>query len=77
MKGRRVYFIFVALFFAALLDAYFWTHVFSGDNQLWCPTNNPRQIGCYSDFGLAATLAIGIIAVLAGLAARFVSRWKA
>ena len=73
MKDRRIYFVYVALVIAALLDLYFWSHVLSGDNRYGCSTGNPRRIGCDSDFGLALTIAIGIIAVLAGLVVRFIS----
>jgi len=76
MKDRRIYFVFVALFFAALLDLYFWSHVLSGDNRYGCSTSNPRHVGCDSDLGLALTIAIGIVAVLVGLVARFISLRK-
>ena len=76
MKGRRAFLIFIALFFAALIDLYFWSHVFSGDNRMWCSTN-PRNFGCPSDLGLALTIGIGILAILAGFAARFFARWRA
>ena len=74
MNDRRAYFVFVALFLAALLDLYFWSHILGGDDRYGCATINPRQIGCSSDLGMAITIAIGIVAVLAGLVARFISR---
>jgi hypothetical protein len=73
MKDRRIYFIFVALFFAALLDLYFWSHVLAGDNRYGCSTSNPRHLGCDSDLGTALTIAITILAVLVGLVVRFIS----
>jgi hypothetical protein len=75
MKDRRAYYVFVALFFAALMDLYFWSRVLAGDNRYICSTN-PKNFGCNSDLGIALTLAIGIAAVLVGLVARFVSRRK-
>jgi hypothetical protein len=76
VKDRRIYAVFVTLFFAALMDMYFWSHVLVGDNRMWCSAN-PRNIGCPSDLGLAITIGIGVLAVVAGLAARFFARRRA
>jgi hypothetical protein len=73
MKDRRIYFILVVLFFVALLDLYFWSHVLSGDNRYGCSIPIPGTLVATVTSEQALTLAVTIIAVLVGFAVRFIS----